>query len=1330
MLIKIFFLFQKRKLDDVKHMIGIAFRQWKNWSPLYDMCWSRFSFLKNGNSMIWSISVAFHQWKNWSPLYDLCWSIFSFLKDGNSMIWSTWSALPFTSDRTDHHLTICADQYVPSSKDGNLMIRKTWSAAPFTSDRTDLRFTFCADQDCPSSKKRKLDELKHMIGIAFHQWKNWSPLYDMCWSRLSFLEQTETQWFEAHDRHCLSPVKELITTWRYVLIKISVSQRRKLDDLKHMIGVAFHHWKNWSPLYVLCWTRFSCLKDGNSMMWSTWSALPFTNERTDHRFTDMCWSRFSLVKDGNSMIWSTWSALPFTNERTDHHFTICADQDCPSSTDGNSMIWSTWSALPFTNERTDHHFTICADQDFRFSKTDTRWFEAHDRRCLSPLKELITTLRYVVNKIFFLKDGNLMIWSTWSALPFTNVKTNHHFTICAEQDFPLSKTETWWFEAHDRNCLSPAIELITALRYVLVKIFLCQRLKLEDSEDMIGIAFHQWKNWTPLNDICWSRLSFLKRRKFDLKHMIGIAFHQWKNWSPLYDMCWSRLSFLKRRKLDDVKHMIGIAFHQWKNWSPLYSLCWSRLSFLERRKLDDLKHIIGIAFHQWKNWSPLYDMCWTRFPFLKDGNSRIRGTWSALPFTTVKTNHHFTICAEQDFPFSKTETWWFEAHDRNCLSPAIELITALKYVLVKIFLCQRLKLEDSEDMIGIAFHQWKNWTPLYDMCWSRLSFLKNGNSMIWSISVAFHQWKNWSPLYDLCWSIFSFLKDGNSMIWITWSALPFTSDRTDHHLTIFTICADQYFPVSKTETWWFEAHDRHCHSPMKELIAVLRYVLIKIIPSQRRKLHDLKHMIGIAFHQWKNWSPLYDMCWSRLSFLERRKLNDLKHMIDIAFHQWKNWSPLDDTCWSRLSFLKGGDLIPSQRLEAHDRYCLSPMNELITTLRDVLIKIFLSQRRNLDELKHMIDIAFGQWKNWSPLYDMCWSRLSCLKRRKLDDLKHKIGIAFHQWKNWSPLYDMCWSRLSFLNRRKHHDLKHIIGIAFHQWKNWSPLYDLCWSRFSFLKDGNSMMWSTWSALPFTSERTDHHFTICADQYFPFSKTETRWFEAHDRHCHSPAIELITTLRFVLINIFLSQRRKLDDLKHMIGIAFHQWKNWSPLHEMCWSRFSCLKDGSSLIWSTWSALRFTSDRTDHHFTICSDQYFPFSKTETRWFEAHARHCLSPMKELITTLRNVLIKIFPSQRRKLDDLKHMIGIAFHQWKTWSPLYGMCWSRFSFLKNGTSMSWSTWSALPFTSEWTDHHFTICADQDCPSSKDGNSMIWSTWSALPFTNERKDHHLTIRAE
>ena len=211
-----------------------------------------------------------------------------------------------------------------------------------------------------------------------------------------------------------------------------------------------------------------------------------------------------------------------------------------------------------------------------------------------------------------------------------------------------------------------------------------------------------------------------------------------------------------------------------------------------------------------------------------------------------------------------------------------------------------------------------------------------------------------------------------------------------------------------------------------------------------------------------------------------------------------------------------------------------------------------------------------------------------------------------------------------------------------------------------------MIWSTWSALPFAKERTDHHFTICADQDFPVSKTETRWFEAHDRrclspmkelittlryvlikivlpqqtetrwfeahyrHCLSPMKELITTLRYVLIKISVSQRRKLDDLKHMIGVAFHHWKNWSPLYDMCWSRFSFLKDGNLMIWSTWSELPFTSDRTDHRFKICAGQNFPLSKTETRRFGRHDRHCLSPMKELNTTLRYVLIKIVLPQK----------------------------------------------------------------------------------------------------
>ena len=790
----------------MKHMIGIAFRQWRNWSPLYDMCWSRFTLLKNGNSMIWSIGVAFHQWKNWSPLYDMCWSRLSFLNRRNPMIWSTWSALPFINERTDHHFTICADQ--------------------------DFRFS-----------------------------------------------KTETRWFEAHDRRCLSPMKELITTLRLVPIKIFRSQRRKLNDLKHTIGIAFRQWKNWSPLYDLCWSRFFFLKDGNL------------------------------------------------------------------------MIWSTWSALPFTSERTDHHFTICADQDFPVSKTETLRFEAHDRHCPSPVKELITTSRYVLIKIVLCQRRKLddskdmigiaysMIRKTWSALPFTNERTDHRFTRCADQDFPVSKTETRWCEAPDRHCLSPVKELITALRFVLIKILPCQRRKLDD-----------------------------------LKHMIGIAFHQWKNWSPLYDMCWSRLSFLNRRKPDDLKHMIGVAFHQRKNWSPLYDMCWTRFSFLNRRKLDDLKHIIGIAFHQWKNWSQLYDMCWSRFPFLKDGNSMIWSTWSALPFTIERTDHHFTICAEQVFLPQRRKLDDLKHMIGIAFHQCNKLLTTFLFVLIKIFLSQRRKLDDSKHMIGVAFHQRKNWSPLYDMCWTR----------------------------------FSFLKDGNLMIWSTWSELPFTSDRTDHR---FKICAGQNFPLSKTETRRFGRHDRHCLSPKKELNTTLRYVLIKIVLPQKTET------------------------------------------------QW---------------------------FEAHHRHCLSPMKELIT------------------------------------------------------------------------LYDMCWSRLSFLNRRKPDDLKHMIGVAFHQRKNWSPLYDMCWTRFSCLKDGNSMMWSTWSALPFTSERTDHRFTVCADQDVPVSKTEPCWHEAHDRHCLSPVKDLITTLRYVLIKIFLSQKRNLNELKHMIGIAFHQWKNWSPLYDMCWSRLSFLE----------------------------------------------------------------------------------------------------------------------------------------------------------------------------
>ena len=458
----------------------------------------------------------------------------------------------------------------------------------------------------------------------------------------------------------------------------------------------------------------------------------------------------------------------------------------------------------------------------------------------------------------------------------------------------------------------------------------------------------------------------------------------------------------------------------------------------------------------------------------------------------------------------------------------------------------------------------------------------------------------------MCWSRFPFLKDGNLMIWSTWSALPFTIERTNHH---FTICADQDFPFSKTETRWFEAHDRRCLSPLKELITTLQYVLIKIFLSQRRKLDDSKHMIGVAFHHWKNWSPLYDMCWTRFSFLKDGNL-----MI------WSTWSELpftSDRTDHRFKICAGQNFplskTETRRFGRHDRHCLWPMKELITTLRFVLIEIVLPQKTETQWLEAHDRHCLSPMKELITLYHMCWSRLSFLKRRKLNDLKHKIGIAFHQWKNWSPLHDMCWS------------------------------------RFSFAKDGNSMIRKTWSALP------------------------TRWFERHDRHCLSPMKELITALRDVLIKIFLSQRRNLDDLKHMIGIAFHQWKKWSPVYDMCWSRLSLLKDGNSMVWSTWSALPFTNDRTDHHFTICADQDFPsskdgnlmiwstwsalpftndktdhhfticadedfrFSKTET-WFEAHDWHCLSPMKELITTLRYVLIKIFPSQKWKLDDLKH--------------------------------------------------------------------------------------------
>ena len=242
-------------------------------------------------------------------------------------------------------------------------------------------------------------------------------------------------------------------------------------------------------------------------------------------------------------------------------------------------------------------------------------------------------------------------------------------------------TETRWFEAHDRHCLSPMIELITTLRFVLINIFLSQRRKLHDLKHMIGVAFNQWKNWSPLFDMCWSRFSRVKDGNSDLKHMIGIAFHQWKNWSPHYDMCWSIFSFLKIRKLDDLKHMIGIAFHEWKNWSPLYDLCWTRFS-------DQ-------------------DFPWSQRRNLYRWFSLERRTWfeAALPFTNERTDHHFTICADQDFRFSKTETRWFEAHDRRCLSPLKELITTLQYVLIKIFLSQRRKLDDLKHMIGIAFHQ-------------------------------------------------------------------------------------------------------------------------------------------------------------------------------------------------------------------------------------------------------------------------------------------------------------------------------------------------------------------------------------------------------------------------------------------------------------------------------------------------------------------------------------------------------------------------------------------------------------------------------------------------
>ena len=298
-------------------------------------------------------------------------------------------------------------------------------------------------------------------------------------------------------------------------------------------------------------------------------------------------------------------------------------------------------------------------------------------------------------------------------------------------------------------------------------------------------------------------------------------------------------------------------------------------------------------------------------------------------------------------------------------------------------------------------------------------------------------------------------------------------------------------------------------------------------------------------------------------------------------------------CWLRFSFVKDGNSM----IRRHDRHCLSPMEELIHHFTICADQDFLSQRRKLDDLKHMIGIAFHQWKNWSTTLRYVLIKIFPSQRRKLFDLKHIIGNAFHQWKNWSPFHDLFTicagqdfplskTETRWFERHDRHclldDSKDMIGIAFHQWKNWSPLYEMCWSRFSCLKDGTLMTWSTWSALPFTNERTDHHFTICAYQDCPSSK-----------------------------------------------------------------------DGNSMIWSTRSALPFTNERTDHHFTICADQDFPLPKTETRWFEAHDRHCLSPMKELITALRDVLIKIFLSQRRNLDDLKHMIGIAFHQWKKWSPV-----------------------------------------------------------------------------
>ena len=189
-----------------------------------------------------------------------------------------------------------------------------------------------------------------LIKIFLSKTETWLEAHDRyCLSPMNELihhfTMIKISCLKAHDRHCLSPMKELITTSRYVLIKIFLCQRRKLDDSKDMIGIAYsmirrhdRHcpspMKELTPLYDMCWWRFSFLKDGN-------------------------------------LIWSTWSALPFANERTDHHITISADQDFPFSKNGNSMIWSTWSALPFTNERTDHRFTVCADQDFPFSKTET-----------------------------------------------------------------------------------------------------------------------------------------------------------------------------------------------------------------------------------------------------------------------------------------------------------------------------------------------------------------------------------------------------------------------------------------------------------------------------------------------------------------------------------------------------------------------------------------------------------------------------------------------------------------------------------------------------------------------------------------------------------------------------------------------------------------------------------------------------------------------------------------------------------------------------------------------------------------------------------------------